>query len=103
MRRHLVVLALIAPVVGAALLLSQRRNEPTNPLQAKQPVARAAGKPLTSEQGIRQAALLIVQMEEQESDMGGPDFKRRYKALLHDEEPLRLAYDAIKRERAARK
>jgi hypothetical protein len=35
--------------------------------------------------------------------MGGPDFKRRYKALLHDEEPLRLAYDAIKRERAAQK
>ncbi len=101
MRRHLLVLALVAPVVGVALYLYRPASvEPTagKPLPPAAAPSPGSG-PVTAEQALRRAALLIVQLEEAQPDMGGPSFKRRYDELLRDEEPLRLAYEAIKRER----
>jgi hypothetical protein len=52
---------------------------------------------------IHHAARLIVELEEIDLEMGGKQFKKRYDQLLHDEEPLRTEYEAIKTERAKAK
>lgn len=95
-------LLLLIPVIGivAWLTLGQRPPAPPAPLVAKG--AAPAPKDVRARQRayIRECATMIVDLEEQQPDMGKAH-KERFQELLRTEAPLRLEYEAIKQERAA--
>lgn len=99
-------LLILVPAAGVLAWLAFAPRSDTNSQQNPKSAARAAdpGKALGDLEAqqqayIRRAARMIVELEETQPDMGGAQLKQKYEELLHDEEPLRREYEALKAER----
>jgi len=58
-------------------------------------------QPPKSQDYIKQAARVIIKLEETQSDFGGETFKEKYTKLLATEAPLKKEYDALKKANAS--